>query len=153
MKSAEQFDDITMLAFEMKGLAHRYRMDLAPSLEALPDVTQFVETSLQKEQVPLKLIYKLNVAVDELFSNIARYSGASMASIVCFVQDGMVTLRFEDNGIPFDPLAAADPDTRLSAEDRDVGGLGIFMVKRSVDEMRYERRNEKNLLTVGIALS
>lgn len=152
VKDAEQFDDITMLAFEMKGLAHRYRMDLAPSLEALPDVTEFVETSLRKEQVPLPVIYKLNVAVDELFSNIARYSGASLASVVCFVQDGMASLRFEDNGTPFDPTAVADPDTRLSAEEREVGGLGIFMVKRSVDDMHYERRNEKNLLTVGIAL-
>ena len=69
-----------------------------------------------------------------------------------FVQDGKVTLRFEDDGKPFDPLAAAEPDTTLSAEERNIGGLGVFLVKRMMDEMHYERRQEKNCLTLSLHL-
>lgn len=150
--AADPFDDITMLALEIKGMAHHYRLELAPTLEELPRATAFVEESLQKEQVPPPLVYKFNVVMDELFSNIARYSGATRAAVVCFVQDGKVTLRFEDDGKPFDPLAAAEPDTTLSAEERNIGGLGVFLVKRMMDEMHYERRQEKNCLTLSLHL-
>ena len=150
--AADPFDDITMLALEIKGMAHHYRLELAPTLEELPRATAFVEKLLQKEQVPPPLVYKFNVVMDELFSNIARYSGATRAAVVCFVQDGKVTLRFEDDGKPFDPLAAAEPDTTLSAEERNIGGLGVFLVKRMMDEMHYERRQEKNCLTLSLHL-
>ena len=150
--TADPFDDITMLALEMKKMAHHYRLELAPTLEELPRAVAFVEESLGREAVPQPLVYKLNVAVDEIFSNIARYSGAARAAIVCFVQDGKATLRFEDDGKPFDPLAAANPDTTLPAQDRDIGGLGVFLVKRTMDEMRYERRQEKNCLTLALHL-
>ena len=150
--AADPFDDITMLALEIKGMAHHYRLELAPTLEELPRATAFVEESLQKEQVPPPLVYKFNVVMDELFSNIARYSGATRAAVVCFVQDGKVTLRFEDDGKPFDPLAAAEPDTTLSAEERNIGGLGVFLVKRMMGEMHYERRQEKNCLTLSLHL-
>lgn len=152
MGAADPFDDITMLALEIKGMAHHYRLELAPTLEELPRATAFVEESLQKEQVPPPLVYKFNVVMDELFSNIARYSGATRAAVVCFVQDGKVTLRFEDDGKPFDSLAAAEPDTTLSAEERNIGGLGVFLVKRMMDEMHYERRQEKNCLTLSLHL-
>lgn len=149
--NAEQFDDITMLAFELRGLARRHQIDLVPSMEVLPEATAFVENVLGEEDIPLPVIYKLNIAVDEIFSNIARYSGASQASVICFVRGNTVTIRFEDDGIPFDPLAVAEPDTALCAEERNVGGLGILMVKRSMDAMRYERQNEKNILTLELA--
>lgn len=150
--AADPFDDVTMLALEIKGMAHHYRLELTPTLEELPRATAFVEESLEREQVPQALVYKLNMVMDELFSNIARYSGADWAAVVCFVQDGKVTLRFEDNGKPFDPLAAADPDTSLPAEKRNIGGLGVFLVKRMMDEMHYERRQEKNCLTLALCL-
>lgn len=150
--SAEQFDDITMLAFELKELPRRHRIDLIPSLETLPDAAAFVENALSEELVPLPAVYKLNIAVDEIFSNIARYSGASQAAVICSVHGDTATLRFEDDGIPFDPLAAAEPNTVLDADKRSVGGLGILMVKRTMDAIRYERRNEKNILTLELSL-
>lgn len=149
---AQQFDDITMLALEMKSFTRRYRLDLVPDLSAMQRVTDFVEESLQQENVPLKYIYKMNVAVDEIFSNIARYSKATEASIICFVQDGKVNIRFEDNGFSFDPLSAADPDTSLPAEEREVGGLGIYMVKKTMSHVFYERRNERNQFTIQLDL-
>lgn len=149
---AQQFDDITMLALEMKSFTRRYRLDLVPDLNAMQRVTDFVEESLQQENVPLKYIYKMNVAVDEIFSNIARYSKATESSIICFVQDGKVNIRFEDNGFAFDPLSISDPDTSLSADEREVGGLGIYMVKKTMSHVFYERRNERNQFTIQLDL-
>ncbi len=149
---AQQFDDITMLALEMKAFTRRYRLNLVPTLDATEQATAFVEESLQKENVPLKLIYKVNIAVDEIFSNIARYSKATESSIICFVQDQMINIRFEDNGFAFDPLSIDDPDTSLPAEQRKTGGLGIYMVKKSMSHVFYERRNERNQFTIQLAL-
>ena len=59
-----------------------------------------------------------------------------------------VTIQFEDSGVPFDPLAKKDADTTLSADEREIGGLGILMVKKSMDQMAYERRDGKNILTI-----
>ena len=143
---------VSTYAAERNRAGSRSTLTLAPTLEELPRATAFVEESLQKEQVPPPLVYKFNVVMDELFSNIARYSGATRAAVVCFVQDGKVTLRFEDDGKPFDPLAAAEPDTTLSEEERNIGGLGVFLVKRMMDEMHYERRQEKNCLTLSLHL-
>ena len=149
---AQQFDDITMLALEMKSFTRRYRLNVAPSMDSLSKVAAFVEESLEQEEVPMKAIAKMNIAVDEIFSNIVNYSGATEASIVCFVQDEKVNIRFEDNGVAFDPLSREDPDTTLSAEERGIGGLGIFMVKKSMSHLFYDRRNERNMFTIQLDL-
>ena len=85
---------------------------------------------------------------DEIFSNIARYSGANNATVGVSVEDGRITLRFADNGHPYDPTGKPDPDTTLSVEDRDIGGLGIFMVKKSMDTVEYEHHDGLNILTL-----
>ena len=63
-------------------------------------------------------------------------------------ENASVTIEFRDNGIPFDPLAKADPDVTLSAEERNIGGLGIYMVKKSMDAMEYSRKDGQNILTI-----
>ena len=88
------------------------------------------------------------MAVDEIFSNIARYSGAAVATLGCAAEEGRATLRFSDNGRPYDPTGNPDPDTALSAEERDIGGLGIFMVKKLMDEVTYEYADGLNILTL-----
>ncbi|MDF2521180.1 MAG: rsbU, partial [Clostridia bacterium] len=131
---APQFDDITMLSLELmpqKGPGMK-KLKLKPSLEAVDEVTAFVEQELQTAGVSMKVIAQMNIAVDEIFSNIARYSGANDATVGVSVQEGRVKLRFADNGRPYDPTEKPDPDTTLSAEERDIGGLGIFMVKKSM---------------------
>ena len=146
---ADQFDDITMLCIEMKEAASAMKkMSLAPTLDKLPEAVAFFEDTLSGADVPMKVIARVNVAVDEVFSNIARYSGATSVTLGCALADDRVTLRFSDNGRPYDPTGKPDPDTTLSAEERDIGGLGIFMVKKTMDEVSYEYTDGLNILTL-----
>ncbi len=146
---ADQFDDITMLCIEMKEAASAMKkINLVPTLDKLPEAVAFFEDTLSGADVPMKVIARVNVAVDEVFSNIARYSGATSVTLGCALADGRVTLRFSDNGRPYDPTGKPDPDTTLSAEERDIGGLGIFMVKKTMDEVSYEYTDGLNILTL-----
>lgn len=151
---ADQFDDITMLCIEMKeaGSAMQ-KLNLAPTLENLPRASAFFEDALTAADLPMKLVAQVNVVVDELFSNIARYSGATAATLGCAISGGVLTLRFTDNGRPYDPTAKPDPDVTLSAEERDIGGLGIFMVKQLMDTVAYEYADGLNILTVSKTIS
>lgn len=146
---ADQFDDITMLCIEMKEEASTMKkVNLVPTLDKLPEAVAFFEDTLSGADVPMKVIARVNVAVDEIFSNIARYSGATSVTLGCALADGRVTLRFSDNGRPYDPTGKPDPDTTLSAEERDIGGLGIFMVKKTMDDVSYEYTDGLNILTL-----
>lgn len=147
---APQFDDITMLALKVKELPSggMKRVSVAPDLASVAAVTEFVEACLAERDAPMKVVAQVNVAVDEIFSNIARYSGATAVSVGCEAQAGRVLLRFSDNGRPYDPTSKADPDVTLSAEERDAGGLGIFMVKKTMDRLAYEYEDGFNVLTL-----
>ena len=95
----------------------------------------------------------MHIAIDELFGNIAYYAYNPEIGIVTVrveVTDNplAVVIKFIDNGIPYDPLAKADPDTTLSVEERDVGGLGIYMVKKTMDDISYEYRDGQNILRI-----
>jgi sigma-B regulation protein RsbU (phosphoserine phosphatase) len=150
VKEAPQFDDITMLSLELKlqnGQGMK-KYKLTPTLEAMDQVTAFVEQELEAADVPMKVIAQMNIAVDEIFSNIARYSGASDATVGVSVEAGCVNLRFADNGRPYNPTEKPDPDITLPAEERDMGGLGIYMVKKSMDSVEYEYRDGLNILTL-----
>ena len=144
---APQFDDITMLAIQRRDTGED-TMKVSPSLDSIGRVSAFFEEELTAHQAPGKVVAQVNIAVDEIFSNIARYSGATAATVGCEVSDGRVTLRFVDNGRPYDPTQQADPDTTLDAEERDIGGLGIFMVKKSMDRVSYEYADGFNILTL-----
>jgi len=101
----------------------------------------------------MKAQMQIDIAIDELFSNIAYYAynpDVGPATVrVEVVEDPMaVVITFIDNGVPYDPLAREDPDTTLSAEERDLGGLGIYMVKKSMDEVTYEYKDGQNILKI-----
>ena len=147
---APQFDDITMLGLELKARegSGMKKLRLRPELSAIPEATAFVERELENAGAPPKAAAQINVAVDEVFSNIARYSGASEATVGCLAENGVFTLRFADNGLPYDPTEKPDPDVGLSAEERETGGLGIFMVKKAMDNVHYEYKNGLNILTL-----
>ena len=147
--AADQFDDITMLCIERRTAADGMKkIGIAPTLDKLPEATGFFEDILSAANASAKVIAQVNVAVDEIFSNIAHYSGATVATLGCSLADGRVTLRFSDNGRPYDPTGKPDPDTTLSVEERDIGGLGIFMVKKIMDEVTYEYTDGLNILTL-----
>ncbi len=147
---APQFDDITMLSLELmpQNGPGMKKLKLAPSLESMEQVTAFVEEELETVGISMKVIAQINIAVDEIFSNIARYSGANDATVGVSVEDDRITLRFADNGRPYDPTGKPDPDTTLSVENRNIGGLGIFMVKKSMDNVVYEYHDGLNILTL-----
>ena len=146
---APQFDDMTMLCLEMKYVdSDMKKIGIVPTLAELPRAVAFFEDYLSANDAPPKLVAQVNVAVEEIFSNIARYSGATIATLGCRISDGQMEMRFSDNGRPYDPTSKADPDVTLAAEDRDIGGLGIYMVKKTMDSMRYEYEDGLNILTL-----
>lgn len=147
---APQFDDITMLSLELisQKESTMKKLEISPTMESMEQVTTFVEQELEAAGIPRKVISQMNIAVDEIFSNIARYSGASEASVYVSVEEGRIILRFSDNGNPYDPTKRADPHTNLSIEERDIGGLGIFIVKKSMDTVEYEYQDGINILTL-----
>lgn len=101
----------------------------------------------------MKIQMQIDIAVEEIFVNIARCAyapevGNAIIRIETLADPPSVDITFIDSGIPYDPLAKADPDITLSAEERQIGGLGIFMVKRSMDDVRYEYLDGHNVLTL-----
>ena len=120
-------------------------------VENLNDVMAFVDAELEKLDCPMRAQMQIDVAVEELFVNIAHYAyapGEGDAQITVQAADGMVEIEFRDSGVPYDPLAKADPDVSLSAEERQIGGLGIFMVKKTMDDMVYHYMDGQNVLKI-----
>lgn len=134
---AEQFDDITMLAVRYNGDV-RTMETTEPDLESLPQVMDFVEKQLKRSGFGTKETTKVLVAVDEIYSNICRYSQASKAAVSCLVTGNRARITFTDNGIPYNPLEKPDPDTTAGVGERPIGGLGIYMVKKTMDIVTYE---------------
>ena len=123
------------------------------TLEQMGDVMTFVDAALEEMGCSMRAQMQIDVAMDELFGNVARYAYAP--------GEGDVTVGFEldeatrtaqitltDSGVPFNPLKAAEPDLTASAEDRPIGGLGIFLVRKTMDSLEYRYENGKNILTI-----
>lgn len=132
---ASQSDDITMLALV---ISDKNILSLNPDEDNMSDAVSFVENILEEASVPASVIMKIDIVIDEIYSNIKLYSGATEARIECTVKGRNIYLVFSDNGTPYNPLEAEEPDITLNAEQRKIGGLGIFMVKKTMDEVDYE---------------
>lgn len=122
-------------------------------VENIERVTQFVDGYLEMWDCPPKAQVQIDIAIDELFGNIARYAyhpqpGTAAVQVEVTENPLSVIITFTDRGVPFDPLESADPDITLSAEERQTGGLGIYMVKQSMDEISYEYKEGKNILRI-----
>ena len=148
---AEQFDDITMLCVRLNVVENKM-MSVTPTMETVPQIAAFVEEHLEQFEVPMKLSTKLMVAEDEIYSNIVRYSGASEAQVRLMKEAETVRLIFRDNGKPYNPLDAKEPDVTASAEDRAIGGLGIFMVRKMMDQVEYMYKDGQNVLTLTMII-
>ena len=157
----EQFDDITMLCIKYNGVqeTHDKRSNSMKQLKVTADVSEldkvlaFADGILEEAGCSAKAQMQIDVAIEEIFVNIAHYaypSGSGEATIYIETdpssKNAMIT--FEDEGVPYDPLKKEDPDITLSVEDRPIGGLGIFMVKKSMDDVSYEYSDGKNRLTI-----
>lgn len=121
--------------------------------ENIPVVTDFVNEQLEEQGCSVKVRTQIDIAIDELFGNIVQYAyrpetGTATVRVELTEDPLAVVITFIDNGEPYDPLKKDDPDTALSAEDREIGGLGIYMVKKSMDGISYEYKNGQNILSI-----
>lgn len=120
-------------------------------IENMNTVTAFVDDFLDQIACPMKSRIQINIVIDEIFGNICHYAYKdSVGAVTVRVESGntpkAVFLTFIDNGIPYNPLDIEDPDITLSSEERKIGGLGIYLVKKNMDEMKYEYVNQQNRL-------
>ena len=153
---APQFDDITMLMFDYKlqeGDTHMTEKTFPAKIEALSDVLGFVDQNLEACECPMKTQMAICVAIEEVFVNVANYAygdgeGDMTLGIGFDEASRDITFRMTDKGVPFDPLKKPDPDITLSAEDREIGGLGIFITKKTMDSVTYAYENGENILTM-----
>ena len=153
---APQFDDITMLMFDYKpqqGGVHMMNKTFPAKIEALSDVLGFVDQTLESFECPMKVQTAVCVAIEEIFVNVAHYAygdgeGDMTLGIGFDEESRTITFRMSDQGTPFDPLQKPDPDVTLSAEDREIGGLGIFITKKTMSSVTYAYENGENVLTM-----
>ena len=163
---AEQFDDTTMMSFVYYGADGNMttgdgleenmgekELKITAKTENLDQVLGFIEGILEAAGCPMKTMMQIDVAVEELFVNIANYAygdeeGDATIKVETDEEAKTARITFIDSGSPYNPLKKPDPDVTLSAEKRKIGGLGIFMVKKSMDDMIYEYKNDENHLTI-----
>ncbi len=152
--AAPQFDDLTMLAINYIGKREGPAvLTFDAVIDNIPKLTDFINERLEAMDCPMKAQMQIDVAIDEVFANIANYAypdGTGSATVEFEERQDPhgITLTFIDSGIPFNPLEMKDPDTTLSAEERSIGGLGIFMVKKSMDDVSYRYEDGHNILTI-----
>lgn len=120
-------------------------------IENLEKINDFIADNLMG--CPMKLLMQIDLVVEEVFVNIANYAykdkeGKAKISCELNSETNLLTIIFEDDGVPFDPLAKDDPDITLPAESREIGGLGIFLTKKLMDEVNYKNTGGKNILTL-----
>lgn len=151
---AEQSDDITMLSLQFYGQrSHLRTLQLPATVENLARVNEWVEEMLNILDVPMKTQMQIALAVEEIFVNIAHYAyapgvGDAVIRMGYDMDTHTVKIAFLDHGTPYNPLEKEDPNTKLSAEEREVGGLGIYLVKETMDSINYVRSNNWNILTI-----
>ena len=140
----------SVLTITIQGRGQRYQDALR-----LLELKQYEQAAAELESLdcPIKAQMQIDVAIDELLANIASYAYDLDAGEVTVRMDfdadtRMVSLTFIDSGVAYDPLAKPDPDVTLAVEQREVGGLGIFLVKKTMDDMTYVRRDGRNELTI-----
>lgn len=128
-------------------------LSLEAKIENVDRVIEFINAELDALGCSSKTKIEINVAADEIFANIANYAykpniGNATIQIEVIDNSKAVVITFIDKGIPFDPLIKKDPNVALSAEERDIGGLGIYIVKKTMDKVEYEYKDNQNILKI-----
>ena len=123
-------------------------------IENLDEVLGFVDGQLEELECPMKAQMQIDVAVEEIFVNIASYAyapgvGNAVVRFESSQDPASVPITFIDSGVPYDPVQKDDPDVTLSAEERGIGGLGIYMAKKAMDDMKYVYRDGQNILSIS----
>lgn len=118
-------------------------------IDKLPEASEFVLGELEAADASMKAIMQVEVAFEEVFVNVAHYSyenGEGTVKVCVDITDGTAEITLIDSGMQFNPLDKPDPDITASADERDIGGLGIYMVKKTMDDVQYEYRDSQNVL-------
>lgn len=147
---APQFDDLTMLCFEYIG-SDKKEITVEATLENVERAIDFVSENTESLPFTMKDKHMLEIAVDEIVSNVARYAyegGEGKVTVQFNSNDDGISITVIDSGIPYNPLEKEDPDITLSAEERGIGGYGIMIVKKVMDEVTYEYKDNQNILTM-----
>lgn len=129
------------------------QISLTADVAHVDEVLDFINAELEAHDAPMKTIMQINIAAEEIFVNIAHYAyrpGTGEATVCVDVEGAppCAVIRFIDRGKPYDPLSREDPDITLDVEERQIGGLGIYMVKKSMDEVSYAYEDGQNILTI-----
>ena len=129
------------------------RLEVSADIAKLAEVIGFIKQTIHDHEVPAKKKTEIELAVEEVFVNIASYSypdghGTAEVSTEVCGDPPELRIEFADSGIPYDPVEQKDPDVTLPAGQRRIGGLGIFLAKKMMDEVRYEYKDGKNVLTL-----
>ena len=152
----EQFDDITMLELFYKKRKNEKTLNEKQEFNAdkkeLPKVQKFIESKLEECNINTKTIMQINLCVEEIFVNIASYAYKDKPGTCIlttrFDGEKNIDITFEDSGIPFNPLEKEDVNINIPLEERQIGGLGIFITKKKMDNIEYKYENGKNILKI-----
>ena len=147
---APQFDDVTMLCIELKEKENnRKTLEVDATEENIGAINDFLDEFLDENDCPMKTKMQIELAIEEAYINIAKYAygdNTGKAQLTLGVENGELSLELIDSGIKYNPLEKEDPDITLSAEERPIGGLGIFLVKKTMDSVSYTYENSQNIL-------
>ena len=122
-----------------------------PDIVSISGISDFFDSCLEDFAIPIRVGYSLKVVTDEIYSNIVYYSGANKAEILFRNDADQITLVFQDDGKPYNPLEAEEPDITAGIENRKIGGLGLFMVKKMAEAVQYEYAAGRNHMTVVLS--
>jgi len=160
--NAEQSDDLTLFAIRLldkSPITHRqspiteghYSLVMRNDIQQIPTLAEWIEML----GLPQELNMPINLALEEAVSNVMLYAypGKSGQVLVECDKSNKLVFTITDSGVPFDPTQQVDPDVTQSAEERPIGGLGIFLVRQIMDDIRYERKEDKNILTLVKSLN
>ena len=148
---APQFDDLTMLCIELSDMSDIKTLTVDATNENLHEVMDFVDGILEENGASMRTQMQVDLAVEEIYVNIANYAygdGVGKAEISVESKDGELTIVFKDSGVEYNPLEKEDPDITLSAEERQIGGLGVFLTKKNMDSVSYSYENGQNVFTM-----
>lgn len=147
---AEQFDDITMLSLRFHSFRNEERILTLTDFASTERVWDFINCQTKKAALSPKITNRAQIVVDEIYSNIRQYSGATKAQVSCHIDGEQMVLVFKDDGVAYNPLLSQTPDTALAATERNPGGLGIHMVKELASDLSYAYADGYNVLSVTI---
>jgi anti-sigma regulatory factor (Ser/Thr protein kinase) len=128
-------------------------LTLEAKVDHLNEVLAFVGGCLEETDCSPKAQMQIDLCVEEMFINVASYAyGSEKGDVIIRLEEEKdpsgISIVLVDEGMPYDPLAKADPDVTASADQRQIGGLGIFLVKKTMDDIEYEYKDGKNILTI-----